>query len=93
MTNGNPCLASVLEEDKEGWRLWKTEGRTHVPAEGGSSTQIQPKLALCCQIFQFWNEVGYLNFCGKSLEFEILVANLNISKCLCLMPCLVGGLS
>lgn len=56
------------------------KGRTLASAERGSSAQTQPKLPLYCQIFQFWKEAGGLNFCGKSLEFEILFTNLNISK-------------
>lgn len=78
MTNGNLCLALVSWDDKEGWGLRQTDKRIHAPAEGDSSTQIQPKLAPGCQIIQFWKEIGNLNFCGTDIEFEMLVTNLNI---------------
>ena len=79
-------------DDKEGWGLWQTDKRRHAPAEGDSSTQIQPKLAPWCQIIQFWKETGNLNFCGTDLEFEMLVTNLNIFKYCWPMACLVGFL-
>lgn len=62
----------------------------YVPTEGGSSTHIQLKLTPSCQIFPFWKEAENPNFCGKFLEFEILVINMNIFECSWPMTYLLG---
>ena len=47
---------------RRGGDCGKVKGKEHAPTKRGISAQIQPKLAPCCHIFQFWREAGNLIF-------------------------------